>query len=272
MQRSRNSGAIPIASVVWLSVAAAAGCAAPGPAVRLVPVGAHLTWMSGRPALTKEAGGVKVVAAFDHQEGDRLALHVMIANEGTETWDANPRDMSYSACTTEGPTSCAQARYVVDPEEILASAELEQSRHEANASGAAALTGALVFLAAFADVATVVSGRATPTTGLATAGALALNESARDSTEREGARVAAVAQRWSAELLRRTTLVPGGYIDGSVYLPIDLDAGYLWFHVRAGGQVLSFPFLQTVTRPLTGAETPADFETRAGGVSEGGRG
>jgi hypothetical protein len=64
-------------------------------------------------------------------------------------------------------------------------------------------------------------------------------------------------------LLRRTTLQPGGYVDGWVYLPIDLAASYVWLHVRAGGQVLSFRFQQTVTRPLTGAETPEDFR-RAG--------
>lgn len=250
---------IVVATALLFSAAAASGCAAPGPTVRLDAIGSPLTWLRGQASLTKEAGGVKVVAGFHHQEGDQLVLQVMVENRGSEVLDANPRDMSYSTCTTDRPESCALARYAHDPEVMLASLELERSRQTANASGAAAATGALVFLAAMADIGAVASGRAGPGTGLATAGALALHDSVNGDNERQSAQLDATGQRWSEQLFRRTTLPPGGYIDGWVYLPIDLAAIRVWFHVRAGGQVLSFPFRQTVTRPLTGPETPSDF-------------
>jgi hypothetical protein len=257
-------GAQPIlaAAALWFLAAGAAGCAAPGPVVRLDAIGSSITWMRGHASLTKEAGGVKAVAGFHHQEGDQLVLHVMVENRGAEALDANPRDMSYTACTTEQLASCAPARYAVDPEAILASLELERSRQAADAGGAEAATTALLLLAAVADIGTIASGRASPTTGLATAGAVALHETVKGEHERASAELGAAEQRWSEQLFRRTTLAPGGYVDGWVYLPIDLDASRVWFHVRAGGQVLSFPFQQTVKRPLTGPETPEDFRDR----------
>ena len=247
------------ATALWMIASGAAGCAAPGPVVRLDPVGAPLTWMRGLPSLTKEVGGLKVVAGFHHQEGDQLALHVMVENRGDDELEANPRDMSYTACTTERLTSCAPARYAVDPEQVLSDLQLERSRQATGASAAEAATTALVLLSVVADISTVASGRASPRTGSATAGALLLNDAVHAANDHDGVRLAASEQRWSAEALRRTTLPPAGYTDGLVYLPIDLSASDVWFHVRAGGQVVSFHFRQTVKRPLTGGDTPEDF-------------
>jgi hypothetical protein len=52
---------------------------------------------------------------------------------------------------------------------------------------------------------------------------------------------------WSNEAFRRSTLPPVRGTAGRVYLPINLNAGVVWLHVRTHGQVFSFPFQQTVT-------------------------
>jgi hypothetical protein len=52
---------------------------------------------------------------------------------------------------------------------------------------------------------------------------------------------------WSNEALRHNTVLPGGEAAGLVFVPVDPDAGVVWFHVRTGGHVFSFPFRQVIT-------------------------
>ena len=58
-----------------------AGCATPRPVVRLAPAGGEVTWVAGRAVLSKQQSGVRVAAAFEHQDGDTLAVRVEIAND-----------------------------------------------------------------------------------------------------------------------------------------------------------------------------------------------
>ena len=61
--------------------AAAVGCATPSPVVRLYPRGDDFVWVSGLAAVTRQAGGIRVVAAFDHQDPQMLGLRVEVEND-----------------------------------------------------------------------------------------------------------------------------------------------------------------------------------------------
>jgi len=106
----------------------------------------------------------------------------------------------------------------------------------------------LVILNAVGDVATIASGRADQNTGAGTVAAGSMMQTAAIAGETRRLSLAHQQAIWSNEALRHNTLFPGSGTGGRVYVPIDLDAGVVWLHVRTGGRVFSFPFQQTVTQ------------------------
>jgi len=112
-----------------------------------------------------------------------------------------------------------------------------------------------VLLSAVGDVASVAGGHANASTGANTAVTVSLMESDSAAHDNERSTIAVRRQIWSDRALRRNTLYPGQGVDGLVYLPIDLKAGYVWLHTTVAGSVLHFRFQQTVTQvtvPRTG--------------------
>jgi hypothetical protein len=228
-----------------------AGCATPGPIVRLAPAGGNVTWVAGRAVLAQQQPGVRVAAAFEHQDGDNLAVRVEVANEGETALDVGPRGISFVMCKQEALSSCDAAHAVVDPEVALMALDVSASREAAAASNDAALYTPLLILSAVSDVASVAARKSDSTTGLRTA-ALA-NQADNDAARHDSALASYASQRemWSNAALRRNTLQPGRAAGGMVFIPIDLTARYVWLQVRAGAQRFSFRFEQTVTQVVT---------------------
>jgi hypothetical protein len=113
-----------------------------------------------------------------------------------------------------------------------------------------------VILTAVGDVVTVAGGHADIHTGEGTMAAADMMS--RDAAARNASLASISVQQtiWTNEALRRTTLVPGRGVGGRIYMPIYLDAQFVWLHVRSGGHVFSFQFRQAVTRfdpPSAGA-------------------
>jgi hypothetical protein len=239
-----------------------AGCATPGPLVRLAPAGGDVTWAAGRAVLSKEQAGVNVAAAFEHQDGQMLALRVEVANDSEAKLEVGPQQVSFVMCLSAAANSCGVAQRVVDPEDALREIEATASREAAAAQNDAAFYAPLLLLSAVTDVASVASGKATRTTGLRTA---ALSNKMHNDAERHDSAMASYAaqrEMWSNAALRRTTVQPGRAQGGMVFVPIDLKARYVWLQVRAAGHVFSFPFEQSVTQV-----TPPS--TQAGRAREG---
>jgi hypothetical protein len=228
--------------------ALAVGCATPGPLVRLAPVSPDVLWVSGRASVAQEQEGIRVAAAFDHQDGPTLGLRVEVQNATAGNLDVNPRDFTFTTCRASALATCSATRRIIDPEEVLAALDERESRERADAANSQAFLGTMVILSAVGDVATVASGHVDHHTGdntLATASLMGSDSAVRNT------RLASIAiqqEAWSNEALRRNTLTPNRGTGGRIYLPIDLDAQLVWLHVRTGGRVFSFPFRQTVTR------------------------
>jgi len=234
--------------VIFLAAPAVLGCATPGPLVRLDPTSPAVFWVSGRATVAGEEGGVKVAAAFEHQDGETLGLRVEVQNGSEGPIDVDPRDVSFTTCATAALASCATAARAIDPEQMLAALKQRQSREQADAANSQALLGALVILSAVADVATVASGHANHHTGNATFATAVVMENDAAARNTSLASLAVQQSIWTNEALRRSTLVPGAGAAGRIYVPIDLAAQFVWLHVRSGGHVFSFQFRQTVTR------------------------
>jgi hypothetical protein len=263
----RLTGAVRSQTLLLTSIlfaASLAGCAAPGPLVRLAPAGGEVTWVSGRAVLSKEQSGVRVAAAFEHQHGDLLALRLEVDNQSEAKLEIGPHDVSVVACRQQALSSCTVARRVIDPEATLASLDAQASREAAAAVNDQALYTPLLVLSVVSDVATTVSGKGNSTTGLQSV-AIA-NQMDHDAANHASALASFGSQHqmWSNAALRRHTLQPGRAQGGLVFIPVDFGARYVWLQMRVGGVVFPFRFEQTVTQ-IGYAAPPRTFTRGAPG-------
>lgn len=231
----------------WLFVfISLVGCATPGPVVRLHPRGDDVAWVAGRGVLAREQVGIRVAAAFDHQDGDRLGLRLEVQNDTEEAFVVSPRDVTFMTCPRQEHTSCGYSYPVVDPEGMLLVLDAQRSRERAAAANEQAAYAPLLMLSLAADVASLGSKQGRRRAGLHTASIG--TQMQVSAAQRQTALLSIADQRevWSNTAFRRSTVTPGGGATGLIYLPIDPKARYLWLHVRAGGQVFPFGFEQRV--------------------------
>jgi hypothetical protein len=222
------------------------GCATPGPVVRLNPPGDDVAWVAGRGVLARDQAGIRVAAAFDHQDGDRLGVRIEVQNDTEEAFVVSPHDVTFMACTRREHASCGYSYPVVDPEGMLLALDAQRSRERADAANEQAAYVPLLMLSLAADVASLGSKQGHRRSGLHTASIG--TQMQVSAAQRQTALLSIEEQRavWSNGAFRRTTVTPGGGAAGLVYLSIDPKARYLWLHVRAGGQVFPFGFEQRV--------------------------
>jgi len=224
-----------------------AGCATPRPVVRLAPAGGEVTWVAGRAVLSKQQSGVRVAMAFEHQDGDMLAVRVEVANDSDAQLEVAPREVFFATCQERALGSCGRSQRVIDPEAALMALDVNASREAAAAANDAAFYTPLLIMSAVTDIASVASGKGDSTTGLQTA-ALA-NQRYAEEARHDTAMASYASQRdmWSNAALRRNTVQPGRAQGGMVFVPIDLAARYVWIQLRAGRRTFAFQFEQTVT-------------------------
>ena len=221
------------------------GCATPMPLVRLKPDTPDIVWVGGRASVQKETTGVRVAAAFEHQDGPNFALRVEIENRTTERLEVSPQEMTFSVCSSLAVTSCGPSQRVIDPEQVLTALAVAQSRGVADAANSQAFYGTLVLLSAVGDVASAAQGKHVDATGtLVAESAMESAAAAQNSAE---ASIAAQQQIWSDQALRRNTLFPGQGTSGLVYLPINYRAGFVWLQITVAGRLFPFHFAQVVT-------------------------
>jgi hypothetical protein len=254
-----------LASIVF--GVAVAGCATPRPLVRLAPVGGEVTWVSGRAVLSKQQSGVRVAMAFEHQDGDALAVRVEVANDSEAKLEVGPRDVFFVTCQQKALESCGLSQRVIDPEAALMALDVGASREAAAAANDAAFYTPLLILSAATDIASIASGKGDSTTGLQTA-ALANQKNAEEARHNTAmASYASQREMWSNAALRRNTVQPGRAQGGMVFVPIDLTAQYVWIQLRAGPRAFAFQFEQTVTQiPRPTAASSSRMQTM--GMSE----
>lgn len=206
-----------------------------------------MTWVSGRAVLSQQRSDVRVAMAFEHQDGDTLAVRVEVANDSEAKLEVGPREVWFAMCQQDALDSCGPSQRVIDPEATLMALDVNASREAAASANDAAFYTPLLILSAVTDVAEVASGKANRTTGLQTA-ALA-NRRHIDEARHNTAMASYASQRemWSNAALRRNTVQPGRAQGGLVFVPIELTARYVWIQLRVGRLAFPFKFAQTVT-------------------------
>jgi hypothetical protein len=220
------------------------GCATPTPVVRLSPMTPGAVWVAGRSVEAQQRQGVRVAAAFDHQDGEAIVFRVEVANDGSKTVDVGPDAMTFNTRAHNGWSAEA---LVADPEEMLANLDAAHGREVANAENDARLLTPLIFLSAVGDVASVASGQVDRGTGLRTT---ALSDQLDGSQLRHATRaqeIGAEKAMWLDVALRRTTLAPGQSAAGRVYIPLRPEAHFVRLNVWADDLAFTFVFRQTVT-------------------------
>jgi hypothetical protein len=228
--------------------ASLAGCATPAPVVRLDPIANDVFWVSGRPAVQAQQKGVRVAAAFEQQVRAMLGVRVEIENDTDRTLDVDPAQaFSFISCQSAAESSCAKETFVVDPEEVIAYFEDQESREQAQATNDERMAGALVLLSAGTD-ALSLAGRHGSTAPLRTEAAV--NEMDNSATEHDRALSGASAERemWSTAALRHTTLRPGASAGGQVFIPVDRGVQSVWLRVRVGDRTFPFHFREVARR------------------------
>lgn len=234
----------------WLAVSV--GCATPGPVVRLHPPStSDVTWVSGRAVQIDEEPGLRVAAAFDHQDGARLAVRLEIRNDTDDPVVVGPGDVTFMPCNAGRTVACPFSYPVIDPERMLLALDHEGEQQRASAANDEAVYVPLLLLSVVADVGSIASGQGhRRNAGRSTASLSAQMDAS--AARHESASLSIDAQRnlWSNAAFRQNTVLPGAAAGGLVYLPIHRDAHHLWVHVRAGGHLFAFRFEQKlISRP-----------------------
>src|SRR5688572_10647912 len=118
-----------------LGLGVMAACATALPVVRLQPQGSDIVWVAGRAIVASAHDGIRVAAAFDHQDGRAIAFRIEVANDTAERIDVDPKDMHFAVCISD--PGCAGKRKVIDPEQKLLALDHARSQEEADAKNMA---------------------------------------------------------------------------------------------------------------------------------------
>jgi len=228
-----------------LGLGVIAACATALPVVRLQPQGSDVVWVSGRAVVASAHDGIRVAAAFDHQDGQAIAFRIEVANDTEERIDVDPKDMHFAVCVSD--PNCSGKRKVIDPEQKLLALDHARSQEEADAKNMAVAGTTLILLSVTADVASS-SRRSGHIGNRAMLASLSVDNSAAASHRRVGD-IDADRSVWLASAFRRTTLLPRHGAAGLVYVPLKPNAQYVRLEVTVAGRDFVFPFSQAVTTP-----------------------
>lgn len=238
---------IVLSSLMSVAVLPIVACVTPQPLVSLRPIDPDVIWVAGRASVQKQAGGLRVATAFEHQDGENLALRVELLNQTEGRLNLGPANVTYATCADPAALSCSVRRPVIDPEQVLTDLNQKQSIELANATNEQVLGASLLLLSVVADTASVASGKGNPTTGLHAASLAHQMDHQAARHETSSATIDAQRHVWSNVALRRNTLFPDQGYGGLVYIPVDTDARYVWLYVQTAGRVaIRFCFHQTV--------------------------
>jgi hypothetical protein len=229
-----------------------AGCVTPLPVVRLSPRTPDTIWVAGRSVVTYQEGGVRAAAAFDHQDGETVAIRVEVENASADRLEVDPKAMVFVTCTTE--SDCSPGERVVDPEDRLLALDEQRSNQRAQTTNGQTASAVLVLLSASSDIAAAARGHVRDV-GQNAAAAASVNEASAESGERALAHIDSEHTTWSTAALRRTTLFSGHGAGGLVFLPVVPAAKYVWLNVSVSNHSFWFSFDQTVFEPAKRTES-----------------
>lgn len=236
-------------TLLIVTCAAASGCVAPEPVLRLTPLAQNVLWIGGMAAVIQEGSSARVAAAFVRQQGDLVSFRVEVENTANTPILVGPSNFYYATCTRSADNrnrQCGPARWAVNPEKVLLDLDIARSRQKASSMNGEALMAPLLFLSLGAALVGTGSHDHRATSLALHSAALAGN--ALDASQLEDNQQASTYEmeraNWETASLRKTTLLPGNRVAGLVYVARDVAANEVSLQMQLGDEVLTFRFSQ----------------------------
>lgn len=249
------------AALLYLALSSSA-CVVPQKVIRVEPdQQENVFWYQGQAVAEKKQESIVVRSAFSHANREYLIFDVEVFNEGDQPILVSPEVMSITS--TSG-----SKRRAADPENMLLSMEMQQSRQEANAANAAIAGGVLLVGAAVAvavsddgenlsdndgdgwvddtyDAADVIVDAVLPAISIG----LSFHQDPILSSPVDALPAPDEAYFWQEVVLRRTTLRPNEHIRGLVAFPRLDDTRELTLEVPVEREDFIFKFVQRLYQP-----------------------
>jgi hypothetical protein len=238
-------------------------CASAEPVFRLNATAADSSaaWVQGRQVVARTVGGLRTLIAYDHSTDHSHVFHLGVENRADTTVLIDP-SRTYAALQRMPPgfegmdlkaPMTADTVSVRDPEAKLLALDMARSREAADEMNDRLVNGLVLTLDAAGDVADSFAGGRTDEERTADAAedaewALRRAED-RAAYRRQLEDLAESRFHWSERVLRKTTLPPGAYTAGWVYVPIREDAQTVTLHVQVGSHTVTVPYRQQRFEP-----------------------
>lgn len=234
--------ALKSVATIGLSISLLAGCATSTVTTcRLEPTSGDITTIDGRSVTKAERNGIGVVASFEREDLDYVALDVEVKNRTDHPIDVNPADFHFVALgaaqdTLADPNDARRplARAAADPAYEAGRMGLKRKQEEKRLKRAKVFNTILLVAAVASDVSTTSNNRS-------------YREWASNRISHDFAYQAIAAKRaidygtfanrmqrydyeeyrWCELALRANTVAPGESVRGFVYLPKVLNANYV---------------------------------------------
>jgi hypothetical protein len=228
-----------LSAVLFLSLLT--GCAPTVTTYRFEPASGDITTIDGRPVTKSERDGVGVVASFEREDMDYVALDIEIKNRTDHAIEVNPADFHFMALgaaqdTLVDPSHAGMllARTAADPSYEASRMGLKRKQEEKRLKRAKVLNTVLLVAAVASDISSSGNNRS-------------YSEWASKRISHDFAYQAIAAKRvidystfanrmqrydyedyrWRELALKANTLAPGESVRGFVYLPKVPNANYV---------------------------------------------
>lgn len=222
-------------AIAWLS-----SCAPTLTTYRLEPVSGDVTTLDGRRVTKAEQGGVGVVASFEREDLDYVALDVEVKNHTDQPINVNPADFRFVALgaaqdtLSDANTHSALIRSAADPTYEAGRMDLKRKQEVKRLKRAKILNTVLLVAAIASDASSSSRNRSYGEwVGNRVKHDLAYQAIAVKRAVDHGTfanrmqRYDYEEYRWRELALRTNTVQPGESVRGFVYLPKVANANYL---------------------------------------------
>ena len=241
---------------IGFSIALLTGCAPTITTLRLEPASGDVTTIDGRPVTKAERNGVGVVASFEREDLEYVALDIEVKNRTDHPINVDPSDFRFVALgaaqdTLAAPRNASQslARAAANPTYEAGRMGLKRKQEERRLKRAKVINTVLLVAAVVSDVSTTSNNRSYRE--------WASNRMSHDFAYQAIAAKRAVdygtfanrmqrydyeEYRWRELALRANSVAPGESVRGFVYLPKVMNANYVALNYTVSDQA-SIPLL-----------------------------
>ena len=237
----KTSSTLTFAWAIGLSTALLTGCTTTVMTHRLVPASGDMTTIDGRLVTKAERSGIGVVASFEREDMDYVALDIEVKNHTDHPIDVDPADFHFVALgaaqdtlTDPQNTNLPLTRAAANPTYEAARMGLKRKLEEKRLKRAKVINTVLLVAAVASDVSTTSNSRSyREWAGKRVSHNFAYQAIAAKRAIDYGTfanrmqRYDYEEYRWHELAMRANTIAPGESVRGFVYLPKMLNANYI---------------------------------------------